>query len=472
MVFAFVPFSSGGCDKQERAERHFYDITAVYDETNGKLDATLSLSYVNASDAILDELYFHLYPAAYRSGAQFSPVPPSQRAEAYPYGVDYGGIDVKQVSVGGVEQAFEIGGNDEDVLVIPLTKELDPTQKTRVDVSFTVTVPKVRHRLGYHDGVINFGNWYPIACVKTEDGFDTSPYYSNGDPFFSECADYKVTLTVPSSLTAAMSGTSKRSDSGVTSTYVSTISNARDFAFVLGEFKVAKAVVGGTNVLYYYRKDTDAPNSLKTAADALAWFSESFGKYPYATYSVVETPFLSGGMEYAGLVYVSDSLNKSLTQEAIVHETAHQWWYGLVGSDQVNHAWMDEGLAEYSTTLFYEHNPDYGVTYKARMADAVAAYAVWSDVTMDDGVMEKKVCDFSEFDYAYATYLKGAILLDSVRKTIGSEAFFASLKAYSKQYAYRIAYPQDMISVFEQTSNRKCKTVFDSFLYGKAQIYR
>lgn len=460
-----------GCNQSAGKERNFYDIAVVYDDKTHTLECSMNVSYVNNSDAILDELCFHLYPNAYRKEAQFKAVDESVWEDAYLFGESYGKIDIKSVKRSNKDCVWSIEGMDDDVLVVELTKELEPTERVALTVEFTVYVPNVKHRLGWVGSTVNCGNWYPIACVKTQSGFDTSPYYSNGDPFWSDCSDYKVSITVPSTLTVASSGKSERTEKGVTATYESVISNARDFAFVIGEFETKKTKADGVEITYYYVKDTDADNTLKCAKDALAFFDEKFGRYPYQTYSVVETHFLYGGMEYPALAYVSDALNKSMTKEAVIHETAHQWWYAKVGNDQINHAWLDEGLAEYSTTLFYEFNQSYGVTYKQRLADATSAYIVYLDVTNYDGVMERNIGEFSSFDYTYVTYLKGALMFDTVRKTVGDKAFFNALKAYCREFEFKTATPQGMINAFEKSTQRQLKSIFDSFLYGQTRIY-
>ena len=471
IVFSLSSFLFTGCNKEQAKERNCYTITADYDDVTHTLNAKMSVLYVNNSDAILDELCFHLYPNAYRKDAQFKAVDESVKDSAYTKGESYGGIEILVVERDEKQVEWDIEGEDDDILVVELVKELEPTQKVEIEVEFKLTLPQVKHRLGYMDTIANFGNWYPIACKKIENGFDTSPYYSNGDPFWSDCSDYNVSITVPSQYSVAMSGKSEKKENGIVTTYTSSIQNARDFAFVIGDFYTQKAKVGNTEVIYYYKHDTDAQSSLKCATDALEFFSQKFGAYPYPTYSVVETNFVYGGMEYPSLVYISNNLNKSMSKEAIIHETAHQWWYAIVGNDQVNHAWMDEGLAEYSTTLFYEFNPSYNVTYKQRMADAISAYVVYSDVTNYDGVMERNVGEFTSFDYTYITYLKGALMFDTIRKSVGDTAFFNALKDYRNEYEFSSASSIQMIKSFEKSTNRELKGLFDSFLYGKTGIY-
>lgn len=455
----------------DNAKLNEYQIEVVYDDNAKTLDGKMTVNYVNNSSGSLDELCFHLYPNAYREGAQFCPIDESMKADAYENGESYGNIEIGEVYLNEKLAIYDIGGEDDDILRVYLDEALDPTQSVSVSVDFVVKIANVKHRLGYYDGVVNCGNWYPIACVKTQNGFDSYPYYSNGDPFCSDCSDYKVKITVPSHLKVASSGNGSRVDSGLIATYDFTLASARDFAFVIGDFKTQSIKCDDVEVTYYYVQDENANQNLTTACDALSYFSTTLKKYPYKTYNVVKTPFLHGGMEYPAMVMVSDALNPSLFQEAIIHETAHQWWYAIVGNNEVEHAWMDEGLTEYSTTLFYEFNPSYNVTYKARMSDATSAYVIYSNVTQSDGVMDKNVNEFSAFDYTYLTYLKGALTFDAIRKTLGDEAFFKALRDYCNDYAYKIATPDEMIGSFEKSSQRALKGVFDSFIYGKAQIF-
>ena len=461
------------CNNQqtENFRLNEYQLEAVYDENNHTLDSKMTVNYVNNSDAVLDEVCFHLYPNAYREGAQFSPIDESMKTDAYENGESYGSIDINEIYLNGKLAVYDRGGEDDDILRVYLEDVLEPTQSVSVTIDFVVKLANVKHRLGYYNGVVNCGNWYPIACVKTQNGFDSYPYYSNGDPFCSDCSNYKVKLTVPAHLKVASSGHGNRVESGVVVTYDLSLYNARDFAFVIGDFKTQTAKYEDVEVTYFYVEDESAKHNLTTACDALSYYSKTLKKYPYKTYNVVKTPFLHGGMEYPGMVMISDALNQSLLEEAIIHETAHQWWYAIVGNNEVEHAWMDEGLTEYSTTLFYEFNPSYNVTYKARMADATSAYVIYSDITQSDGVMDKNVNEFSSFDYTYLTYLKGALMFDALRKTVGDQAFFSALKDYCNEYSYKIATPDDMIGSFEKSSNRKVKGVFDSFIYGKAQIF-
>ena len=192
------------CGKKE-VKRTSYEIAATYDETARVLNADMTVNYVNETDSVLDEVCFHLYPAAFREGARFSPVPEALALSAYYDGVNYGGIEITGVTVGGEAGEIKIIGQDEDILSVP-TGELFPDDTVKIGIKFAVTLPKVRHRLGVTESGVNFGNFYPIACVYENGAFRTDPYYENGDPFYSDCADYKVTLALPEDYALASTG--------------------------------------------------------------------------------------------------------------------------------------------------------------------------------------------------------------------------------------------------------------------------
>ena len=349
---------------------------------------------------------------------------------------------------------------------------LYPTERAELTVDFTLTLPEIRHRFGYQGTRVNLGNWYPIACAFEDGNFVTDPYYSTGDPFYSDCADYKVSVTVPDGLTVAASGRVTGADNADgTKTFSSEILAARDYAAVIGEFKMLGSKAGDTDVNYYYISDPEPEKTLAAAVDAVKTFSDKFGEYPYESMSSVETQFLQGGMEYPGLAMISDALTGDIYREAIIHETAHQWWYAAVGNDEVRYPWLDEGLTEFSTSIFYRENPAYEVDYEKRIADALGAYVLYFDAfgnADSDTSMTRKVCEYdSAFEYTYMTYVKGELMFESLRSVIGDEKFFAGLKDYYSTYKFKTAKPDDLIGCMEKASGRDLKGFFDSWTEGK-----
>lgn len=450
-----------------------YKIDATLNDQDKTVTASQTVKYVNTSPVEIGEALFHLYPAAYREGAKVPPVSERETASAYPDGMSYGNITVTEVAVGGAGKDVIVTGDDQNILSVPLGSGLLPGESVTIDMKFTVTLPHMRHRLGYYGGTVNLGNWFPIACAYYGDGFVTDPYYSSGDPFCLESSNFDVTITAPKTYTAVMSGKSVRTEGDGTAATSCKINAARDFAVVLGTFEHKTAQAGDITVNYYYYADNQPDLSLKAAVDSIKFFGEKFGAYPYDTYNAVQTAFNQGGMEYTALTYISDAESGELYREVIIHETAHQWWFSSVGNNQITEAWMDEALAEYSTTLFYENSADYNVSYNDRLSDVMSAYTVYCDVNDPaDTSMNRKLCDFSSsFEYTYMVYVKGQLMMDALRRSIGDKAFYNGLRSYAVSYANKIATPDDMIGALEKAAGCDLKGFFDSWLNGKIKLY-
>lgn len=477
LVIAIAMLTFVGC-KEEGIKNYSqnintYDIVATFNESDMTVSASQTVTYVNKYDVELNELNFHMYPNAYREGARFSPIPNSDMDLAYPEGMSYGKMDISSVKIGANSIDFTIGGQDEDILIIPLKDMLMPSNKVQVEIEFKVTLPKVRHRLGYNNNTVNLGNWYPIASIYEKGQFNNDPYYSNGDPFYSQLANYNVTLNTPEGYKVASTGAKTKESDSVKHIYQARA--VRDFAMVLSKkFETASVKVGKTDITYFYYNDSSAEQSLQAAADSIKTFNELYGEYPYETYSVVQTAFLQGGMEYPNLVYISDAVIGEIYKEVIVHETAHQWWYGVVGNNQVAHAWMDEGLAEYSTTVFYDKNPQYNVQLTKRISDTIGGYILYCDIYKTKGSdtsMNRKVSDYANtLEYTYMTYVKGQLMFDSLKNTIGETNFFNSLKKYYKDSYMTTATPDNLIASFEKTCNQDLLSFFNSWLEGKVEM--
>lgn len=328
---------------------------------------------------------------------------------------------------------WEVTGEDENILCAYLEESLFPGEKITLNVCFLTKLAKINHRTGIGQKSINLGNFYPVLCAYLDGEFYECVYYSDGDPFVSECASYQVVLTVPKEYTVARDGQGDvRKDAGEQKgIYHVRVERPRfcDCSVRLLRGCGNQVEGRGYQILLLQRRNArGAPCG--GAQEALEYYSATFGAYPYDIYSVVQTGFCYGGMEFPALSLISDALNEQNCVYTIVHETAHQWWYVAVGSNQVENAWQDEGLTEYSAALFFENHPDYGFTREQLVSDALAEYRsyynVYSQVFGDaDTRMTRSLKDYlSEYEYRSIAYDKGAVLFDTLRTSIGRQALF------------------------------------------------
>ena len=449
LLFASFPFA--GCAAQGEP-RDRYVIEAEY--ADGVLSAAMQCTFTNRADTELTYIDFNLYGNAYRAGAKYAPVSAAYASRAYYDGASEGGTDILSVTPC---DRWEVCGEDENVLRVHLREGLFPGDGVTLDIRYRLRLARVEHRTGIARRAVNLGNFYPVLCVYEEGrGFAACVYSSNGDPFYSACADYEVALTLPASYTVAASGEPvSAEESGGKKRCAYRLENARDFALVLGEgFSVLQTEREGVALRYYYYDDADPARTLRLLGECFGFFSARFGKYLYPCYSLVQTGFCYGGMEYPALAFVSDAASGQDALYAAVHETAHQWWYAAVGSDQTREAWMDEGLAEYSTLLFFERAPAWGFTREQIVDGARRALDAYCSVQRQvfgraDTSLSRPLADFpGELAYACLTYDKGLLLFETLREALGERRFFAGLRRYYASFCGKIARPEDLAASF------------------------
>jgi aminopeptidase N len=234
-------------------------------------------------------------------------------------------------------------------------------------------------------------------------------------------------------------------------------------------------IVNGKTLAYYYYDDPSADETLETAVEAFSFFEKKFGEYPYKKYTLAQTGFCVGGMEYPALTMLSDTLSVEEMARAVVHETAHQWWYAVVGSDQIENAWQDEGLAEYSALTFFETYEKYGYTRESIVQECLHEYRSYYDVYgsvlgRTDTAMKRHLKNFiSDYEYRCIAYDKSVIMFDTLRKSIGDDKFFDGLKGYYKENKFKNATPDSLIGAFERCG-MDVRGFFESFLDGKAVL--
>ena len=460
-----VPIFMVGCaQKDEKLSKYYID--ATYEPESQTLVCEQSVLYTNNTGDALGEICFFLYANSFSEVASTK----AYFNKTYPNGEDFGKIEFESIYVNGQPTNYAIS-DGKNILTLTLDNTLFPQECVKIDLKYTVFLANVRHRLGYYDDTANFGNFFPIVCVHENGGFVKNEYALNGDPFYSDVADFDVRISFPSEFVCASSGNKiETTENGVTVARCEA-KKVRDFAFVLSKkFKVLTAYCGETEISYYYYNDENAENSLEIAKESLETFGELFGDYPYSTLSVVQTNFCFGGMEYPNLVMIADDITGN--GYVIVHEIAHQWWYGVVGNNEFTSPWVDEGLTEFSTALFYEKHPEYGLSYDEIMKNADETYKKFVEVYTKingqvDESMDRNLNEFAtEPEYVNITYTKGMLMFDNIRRLLGDKKFFKCLKNYYKTFMFKNSSADLLIESFTKSAGMKIQKLFYSWIEG------
>lgn len=460
-----------GCGQKQNKDISNYQITASLEDN--KITGNVKLDFYNPTDNAFKELKFNLFANAYRKDAKYSPISAGRHYQCYYEGESYGGIEIISVKDDSATLEYSIKGVDKNVLVVNLSEEVFPGERTIVEIDYVITLANVISRTGITPKTINLANFYPILCGIDDQGFYECVYYSTGDPYFSDVSNYTVTFSYPEEYVVASSGVVKESkvENGIAKTTYS-INSARSFCMAISkDYEVISDNSLGIMVNYYYYNDSNPKEMLDTAVKSVKYFSNTFGEYPYPSYSVCKTPFDQGGMEFPAITYISDALENKAFKEVIVHETAHQWWQTGVGNNEIEYGFLDEGLAEYSVVLFYENHPEYGFEREVLVKSSEKTYKTFCSVYDKlfgevNTVMIRSLKDFSsEYEYVNVAYVKPCIMYDCLRKTVGEERFFGALKRYYKEYCFKNASPYDLISAFDK-EGCDSEGYFESFFNG------
>jgi hypothetical protein len=444
-----------------------YETTVKVNVEEKTLNGALKVKSTNYTGKNQDKIYFHVYPNQFREGVDLLG---GFWRQIIDENSQPGSMDVTEVQVNGETKKFAI---KDTVLEIPLEK-WEKGQTIDLEFKFTIKIPKNNGRLSYDDHTMWLGNWIPIQAVYDERGWVTDPYYSIGDPFYSQVGKYTVNVKVPSNYKIASTGKEtegiKEQDGSVS--YTTSIENVRDFALVIMDetYQKLSDQVGDTTVNTWYLT-SDSPEAVKqnheVGIKALAYFSEVYGDYPYPEYDIVRTGMFTP-MEFPGLIYLTKEIltSNELDIGSVVHETAHQWWYGMVGNDEVREPWLDEALATYASTKFMlEEFPE-------REAELLKARMVMTGGTEQferNGIFIGSPVDkFNSIGaYSMLVYQKGALMLENLEKEIGKEKMDHLLSIYFKENQYGIATRNEFISVFSKELGPEAKEYFDGWLNGK-----
>ena len=414
-----------------------YIMDVIFDDESKRLMCNQNVEYVNNTNIALDKIYFHIYPNAF-SKKEFAPFEKDEMNQAYPNGFNEGYIDIKNVLNNNNKLEYEIKGEKNDLLEVKIGRQLKPGEKISIDMKFNVKIPNSEGRFGYGENTINITNWFPIACVHDDRGWNLKSYEAVGDPFYSDTSNFYVKLLIPRKYKVGCTGNiiSEKSDSEKV-LYEIQAKKVRDFAFILSDkFKIKKDTYKGVNINTYNLNEKLSTEVTKIAKDSISIFSNLFGEYPYDTYSVIASDFYIGGMEYPTLVMIDQSLynekDKFLLEYVIAHETAHQWWYSVIGNDEISEPWLDEALTEYSTVLYFEEK--YGKEVGSKL---IKTMEMQTRNHSSEDIFKATTQYKNSIDYSLNVYTKGALAFNEVRNKVGDEVFFETLKEYYNTYMFQ-----------------------------------
>ncbi len=349
-------------------------------------------------------------------------------------------------------------------MTVTLPQPLQAGSATTFALNFKLNIPQKSAEgvFGYDFNQINLVDWYPFI-VPYQGGwvlYDPMPW---GEHLVYDSSDIELNIKKDSDVIIAAGATPDQN--GEWTRY--RMYGARTFAFSASdEFLVSESTTGNVAVRSYYFSGykTGGDGILNLATQAIETFSAQFAPYPYQALAIVQTD-LHDGMEYDGLVFLASDFYSQYTGGSRgnlatigVHEVAHQWWYGLVGSDHAIEPWLDEALAVYSERIFYENNYPANISW-------------WWQFRVDyfdpGGYVDTSIYNGGSFRlYTDAVYLRGAHFLDDLRERMGYGNFSKFLKEYARRYSYKRATSADFFALARETVNVDISDLLSNYFAG------
>lgn len=403
----------------------------------------------NTSGQALTELWFTAYPNAFSKAAS-TPAPP----EAYYAGFNPGWIEFDDISINSQKAQYSSRGVSVQVL---LPADIMPGAQLEASIKWKALVPRLAYRYGTREGMYMLGNFYPAMNVLDEDGWHNSYNSVFGDPFCFHCADYLVELNIPEYYDMVATGSYGApiiEDNG-RQTYVIEAENARDFSLVLMyDYACLQKNINKIDVNCYVpnEKEEYAGPIVEKAASILNYYNCSLGSYPYKQFNIAFVPMKGfHGMEYSGMIFLSEDYLKGegLDQSGemvLAHEIAHQWWYWIVGNDQLTEPWMDEGLANWSAYKYLEEVENIKVPV-AELKEGVSLARELRDM-------------YSKQDYYLTAYTGGEAFWFGLEKELGKDEVNKVLRRYLATYRFKIAGTQDLLNIIKKEAHSNMDDYF------------
>ena len=421
-----------------------YGLILRLDDDTHTLAVTETIDYTNRTGETLEDIVLQTWLNAFET-EETSPAALEEIYDAcYPEGFSPGYMTLHDVLWNGEARPYEYGNRDRTALKIHIPS-LKDGEAGQITLRFLAHIPHCAYRTGYSGGKYQLGNVIPLLARFQDGAWQANAYSPVGDPFVSDCADFDLTLYLPEGMTPACSAKLEQAENGA---WRGQILSSRDVAICLyTDGKLAEGKIGNTEILSYADTASSARQALDFARKALQTFQELYGEYPYPSFSLCQVDFPFGGMEYPALVMLPASVyqegKKDSMELVIAHETAHQWFYALVGSDQYDQPWQDEALCEYCTLQYVKKR------YGQGSFDALKYYR--AEAPMRESVPGKltpgsPVDYFGNLtDYSTVVYGRGcAMLLALDELTAGGVNQF--LREYVKNFAFGFAARQDFES--------------------------
>jgi hypothetical protein len=474
-----------------------YAIDARLDTVHKTLDATEVLRYRNLTGRPQDRFPFHLYLNGFQPTSTFMQ---EVRRDNPRFKWDdkwYGAIEVKSLLVSGVgdltAQMRYIHPDDDNiydrtVFEVRLPQAVPPGGEVEFRISFHDKFPEVFARTGYKRDFFMGAQWFPKVGVWWKDAWNCHQFHESTE-FFSDFGTYDVKLTLPQTFVVGSSGVQVGSTNNADGTKTVSLHGdvIHDFAWTASpDFEVVTdkftGSAGTVNIRLLVERSRlgQAQRYLQALRGTMERFDKWYGPYPYPQITVIDPPHgagRAGGMEYPTLItgltawWVPEGLR--LPEMVVVHEFGHQYWYGMVATNEFEDAWLDEGINSY--TELKVMSSLYGADTAVRLGGATLGDAAYQRLGYiqhadTDPLVRPGWMFMNRSAYEGVTYGKTASVFLTLEKLVGEATVQRALRTYFMRYRFTHPTREDFLNTLQEVSGQDLHWYFDQAVYGTAVL--
>jgi len=501
-----------------------YDIDVRLDAETHTLDGAQTIRWRNTTGVATSEIWLHLYLNGFASSETTFVLELRRDALSAFREIEreWGWSRVTRLTLGdgtdlmpGMTFERPDDGNESDfsVVRVALPREVLPGESVTLEMAFEARLPRVVARTGFAGEFHMVGQWFPkVAVFEGDDGWNCHQFHAAGE-FFADFGSYRVRMTIPRGWVIGATGEQISREPVATADVVEFHAfDVHDFAWatappelmavVEAEFEPGRDVppewleraaalldLGAADLelppmsirlLVPRSQEVLAPRMLRAARLGLAWLGLSLGPYPQPGMTIVSPPpgaLEAGGMEYPMLITTGASRLDALPPmswrkdiEAVtVHELGHQYFQGLIASNEAERAWLDEGLTTWAENRCIEDIVTDGLVPEMRFAGTWGLERVWLSFEDPPITVDRRAWDYRRLtDYFLASYTKCAVAVRTLEGLVGEGRMMRAMRSYVETYRYRHPTGRDFQSALEAATGDDLGWFFDAAIRGDA----
>jgi Peptidase family M1 domain len=500
-LYAYCLLPIAYCQLPYWQQQTNYIIDVSLDDKGNTLDGFEKIEYTNNSPDTLHFIWFHVWPNAYKNDkTAFSDQFLENGSTRYYFSdkEQKGFINRLDFKVNDITAKTEDHPQHIDIIKLLLPDPLPPGQKATITTPFHVKLPYNFSRGGHDGQSYQATQWYPKPAVYDALGWHPMPYLDQGE-FYSEFGSFDVRITVPENYVVAATGELQNKDElewlkkrssfnwepikhkekirggGVKTTIqlfpetakqLKTLNykqdNIHDFAwfadkrFIVNQDTCRLASGKVIDVFTYYTSSykKNWNKSVQFSKDAIHHYSGLVGEYPYNMVSVVQGPkSFGGGMEYPTITVISPGQSVEELDNTIAHEIGHNWFYGILATNERDHPWMDEGINTYYDNKYNLLKYGPGPKWERLFFETKA-------ITKTDQPISTSSEKFNATNYNLEAYYKTGEWMRYLESELGTGVFNEAMQKYYRRWQFKHPQPEDFKQIIAETSGNNVDSLF------------